>query len=261
MAEDDEGGWLVQRDRLVAILPLGATEQHGPHLPLSTDWIIAEAMAERAANRAAVPTRVLPVERIGYSPEHLSWSETRSLSYAKAIERWIAIGARLAEGGIRRLVLLNAHGGNAPLMTIAATELRVRHQMLAVATSWTRHGDPSALVGEDEKLFGIHGGRIETAVMLALRPDLVRMEKARYWISLQQEHVHGRELLRAYGPHAHGWAMEDLNREGVVGDAGEATAELGQRLIDDAVSGLAPLIEEVAAFDPPWFGTALTERD
>ena len=249
MAEGDEA------DRLVAILPLGATEQHGPHLPPETDWIIAEAMATRAAEQAVARTRVMPVERIGYSPEHLSWPETRSLPYAEAIERWVGIGVGLASEGIRRLVLLNAHGGNAPLMTIAATELRVRHGMLAVATSWTRHGDPASVVGREEKEFGIHGGLVETAVMLALRPDLVRMGEARRWESLQGNHARERQYLRAYGPHAHGWAMEDLNPEGVVGDARRATRELGYHLIDQAVAGLAALVEETAAFDPPWFGS------
>ena len=239
--------------RTVAILPLGATEQHGPHLTPDTDWIIAEAMAQRAAERANVDAVVLTTERIGYSPEHLAWPETVSLGYADAVERWVAIGRWLAAGGVRRLVLLNAHGGNAALMTVAATEMRVRHAMLCVATSWTRHGDPTALVGVPEKRHGIHAGLIETSIMLALRPDAVAMDRAEAFASLQQAHERERTLLRAYGPHAHGWAMEDLNPEGATGNAAEATAELGERLIEGAVGGLATLIGEVAAFDPPWF--------
>ena len=253
--DDAEGDRRSVDPRTVAILPLGATEQHGPHLPPETDWIIAEAMAGRAAAAVGdVPTRVLPVETVGYSPEHLAWPETRSLPYGEAVERWIGTGAALAEKGIRRLVLLNAHGGNAPLLTIVATELRVRHAVLCVATSWTRHGDPASLVGADEKRLGIHAGQIETSVMLALRPDLVRMDRAEAWPSLQARHEQGRRLLRAYGPHAHGWAIEDLNPAGAVGDARRATPELGEALIADAVGGLAALIRETAAFDPPWWG-------
>lgn len=240
--------------RPLAILPLGATEQHGPHLPPETDWIIAEAMAARTV--ALLPDlalEVLPVERVGYSPEHLAWAETRSLRYDEAVERWVGIGAALAERGARRLMLLNAHGGNAPLLTIVATELRVRHAMLCVATGWTRHGDPAVHVGADERRLGIHAGLIETSVMLALRPDLVDMARAAAWPSLQAVHEREHWLLRAYGPHAHGWAMEDLNPAGAVGDARGATAELGEALIADAAVGLAALARETVAFDPPWW--------
>ena len=239
--------------RTVAVLPLGATEQHGPHLPPGTDWIIAEAMAARAVAASGAPTRVLPVETVGYSPEHLAWPETRSLRYDEAVERWIGIGTALADEGVQRLLLLNAHGGNSPLLTIVATELRVRRAMLCVTTSWTRHGDPESHVGTAEKRLGIHAGLIETSVMLALRPDLVRVDAARDWPSLQTRHERERALLRAYGPHAHGWAMEDLNPAGAVGDARGATAALGEALIADAVAGLATLIAETAAFDPPWW--------
>ena len=238
--------------RTVAILPLGATEQHGPHLSPDTDWIMAEAMAARAAERARADVIVLPAERIGYSPEHLAWPETVSLGYADAIERWTAIGRWLRAGGVQRLLLLNAHGGNAPLASIVATELRARSSLLCVATSWTRHGDPTALVGVPEKAHGIHAGLIETSVMLALRPDLVAMDRAEAFGSLQRAHERERTLLRAYGPHAHGWLMEDLNPDGATGNARDATAALGERLIEGAVEGLATLIEETAAFDPPW---------
>ena len=242
--------------RTVAVLPLGATEQHGPHLSPDTDWIIADAIAERACAQTKVDTLLLPAERIGYSPEHLGWGATRTLGYGDAIERWCAFGAVLADRGVRRLLLLNAHGGNSPLMLIAATEMRVRQGLLCVTTSWTRHGDPAARVGTPEKVHGIHAGLIETSVMMALRPDLVRMDKAAVFASLQQAHARERALLRAYGPHAHGWVMEDLNPAGATGDATGADATLGEALIADSANGLARLIEETALFDPPWFDIA-----
>ena len=198
---------------------------------------------------------VLPVERVGYSPEHGAWPETRSLPFAEAIERWVATGEALADRGVGRLLLLNAHGGNAPLLTIVATELRVRRAMLCVATAWTRHSDPAALVGAEEKRLGIHAGLIETSVMLALRPDLVRMDRAGTWSSLQGRHERDHAFLRAYGPHAHGWLMGDLNPSGAVGDAAAATAGEGEALIAGAVAGLATLAREVALWEPPWFRT------
>lgn len=234
----------------IAVLPLGATEQHGPHLPPQTDWIIAEAVAARAKARAALlPLDVLPVEKVGYSIEHGDDPRTRSLSFDEAVRRWVGIGARLATAGTRKLVMLNAHGGNSPLMTVVATELRVRHAMLAVATSWTRFGFPPDLVSEEERALGIHGGFVETSVMLALRPDLVAMDKARSFPSAQARFRREFTHLRAYGPHAFGWMMRDLSPHGAVGDAAAASAAAGERLLDHAVEGLVHLLEDVNRFD------------
>lgn len=235
----------------IAVLPLGATEQHGPHLPPETDWIIAEAMAERLQSKvsAGFELQVLPVEKVGYSIEHGDAPGTRTLRYNEAIERWIGIGERLADEGCRRLVLLNAHGGNSPLMTVVTTELRVRRKMLAAATSWTRFGYPAEHVSPEEKAIGIHGGLIETSVMLALRPDLVRMEAAEDFASRQTEFVQNFRHLRAYGPHAFGWMMRDLSKAGVTGNAAAATGEAGEAIIEHSLKGLAELIDDVARFD------------
>lgn len=237
--------------RRIALLPLGATEQHGPHLPPETDSIIAGAIAERVAGRVAgeLDLDLLPVEETGYSIEHLDLGRTRSLGYGEAVERWIAIGTQLAENGIRRFVMLNAHGGNSPLTTVVATELRVRAAMLAVATSWTRFGYPDEFVSADEKAIGIHGGLVETSVMLALRPDLVDMGKARDFASRQSDFMRDFRHLRAYGPHAFGWRMSDLSVEGVAGNAAAATREAGEAILERAVGGIVELMRDVARFD------------
>ena len=235
----------------VAVLPLGATEQHGPHLPFETDTIIAEGVAARVAGLLPTGLQVdfLPVEPVGYSIEHMDVAGTRTLAFDEAVRRWIGIGEACHRQGCRRFVMLNAHGGNSPLMTIVATELRVRLDMLAVATSWTRFGYPADLVSAEEKALGIHGGFIETSVMLALRPDLVDMGKAREFTSMQA--VYEREFthLRAYGPHAFGWKMSDLSPEGVVGNAAAATALAGEAILDHAARGLVELLKDVARFD------------
>lgn len=240
-----------ERTDWIAVLPLGAHEGHGPHLPLETDTLIAEGIAGRLA--AVLPPHLkvtfLPAEPIGYSPEHLDVPGTRSLGYAEAIERWLGIAANLHSAGIRKLVLLNAHGGNSPLMTIVATEARLRFNMLAVATAWTRFGQPEGWIAPEDKAIDIHGGDIETSVMLALHPDRVRMDKAERFGSRQAEFAARFAHLRAYGPHAFGWKMSDLNPKGVAGDASAATAEKGERLIAHAVRGLVALLEDVAAFD------------
>ena len=235
----------------IVVLPLGATEQHGPHLPFETDTIIATGVADRA--RAMMPDGLrvtfLATEPVGYSIEHLDVAGTQTLGYTDAVERWIGIGAGAHDRGIRRFVMLNAHGGNSPLMTIVATELRVRLGMLAVATSWTRFGYPEGLVPERERALGIHGGFIETSVMLALRPDLVDMGKARDFPSRQAGFERDFRHLRAYGPHAFGWKMGDLSPDGVVGNAAAATADAGEAILDHAARGFVELLDDVARFD------------
>ena len=235
----------------IAVLPLGATEQHGPHLPFETDAIIAAGVAARAKALLAshLDVAFLPVEPVGYSIEHMDVAGTRTLQFDEAVRRWIGIGEECLARGIRRFVMLNAHGGNAPLMTVVATELRVRHAMLAVATSWTRFGYPPSFVSAREKALGIHGGLIETSVMLALRPDLVDMGRARDFPSAQEGFERDFTHLRAYGPHAFGWKMADLSPDGVTGNAAAATAAAGEAILDHAARGFAELLEDVARFD------------
>lgn len=235
----------------IAVLPLGAHEGHGPHLPLETDWLIADAIVDRliAALPADLPVTFLPTERIGYSPEHLDVEGTKSLAYDEAVERWLGIAADLSALGVRKFVMLNAHGGNSPLMTVVATEARIRYEMLAVATSWTRFGQPDGWIAPQEKAVDIHGGDIETSVMLAIHPQLVKRDKAANFPSRQTDFAGRFRHLRAYGPHAFGWKMSDLNPQGAAGNAAAATAERGERLLDHAITGLVELIEDVNAFD------------
>ena len=241
----------TQRGNWIAVLPLGAQEQHGPHLPPETDTIIAGGIAHRLIEvmPADLPVTVLPTEPIGYSVEHMDLGNTQSLTYDEAIERWIGIAENVWNRGIRKLVMLNAHGGNSPLMTIVATEARIRFDILAVATSWTRFGVPPQSISDREKAFGIHAGDIETSVMLALRPDLVDMSQASSFHTLQEDLYRDAQFLRAYGPHAFGWKMGDLNSAGAAGNAAAATAEKGQQLIEHSVSGLIALLRDVDAFD------------
>ncbi|OCO98105.1 MULTISPECIES: creatininase family protein [unclassified Ensifer] len=240
----------------IAVLPLGAHEQHGPHLPFETDTLIAGGIVERtiAALPTDLPATFLPVEPVGYSIEHMDVAGSRSLAYGEAVERWLGIAASLHEQGIRKFVMLNAHGGNSPLMTIVATEARVRFDILAVATSWTRFGQPDGWISPEDKALDIHGGDIETSVMLALNPDKVDMTKAGHFPSRQREFAARFKHLRAYGPHAFGWKMRDLNADGVAGDASVATAARGEMLIAHAVKGFLELLEDVRDFDPAELG-------
>lgn len=241
----------LDRSRWIAVLPLGAFEQHGPHLPPETDAIIAEGIVDHVISVLPdeLPATFLPVEPVGYSVEHVDFGNTKTLAWDEAVHRWLDIAGSLHAAGVRKFVMLNAHGGNSALMTIVATEARIRFGMLAVATSWTRFGLPPDTISTDEKAFGIHGGEIETSVMLALRPDLVDMGRADDFPSLQMELDREAAWLRAYGPHAFGWKMRDLNPLGATGNALAATAEKGQRLIDHAVNGFIDLLGDINDFD------------
>jgi creatinine amidohydrolase len=241
----------ADRSRWIAVLPLGAHEQHGPHLPFETDTLIADGIACRLAESLPehLPVTILKAEPVGYSIEHMDVAGTKTLSYSQAVERWLAIAEGLSRQRIRKFVMLNAHGGNSPLITIVATEARVRFGMLAVATSWTRFGLPEGLISPEDKAIDIHGGDIETSVMLALHPDRVDRTKAQAFPSRQSDFARRFRHLRAYGPHAFGWKMADLNADGVAGNAAAATAEKGERILAHAVRGIIELLEDVDAFD------------
>ncbi|KXG83895.1 creatininase family protein [Agrobacterium bohemicum] len=242
---------LHARNEIIAVLPLGAHEQHGPHLPFETDTLIAQGIVDRLKQALApsAPIHFLPTEPVGYSIEHMDVSGTKTLAFDEAVNRWLEIAEAQHIKGIRKFVMLNAHGGNSPLMIVVATEARVRFGMLAVATSWTRFGMPQGVMSPEEKAIDIHGGDIETSVMLALHPELVQMEKAENFASKQSQFAQDFKQLRAYGPHAFGWRMSDLNTQGVAGNAANATAEKGETIIAHAVAGLLELLEDVSAFD------------
>lgn len=244
-------GRLKNNNNSIAVLPLGAHEAHGPHLPFETDTLIAKAVVEKTLTLLPRHLKVifLPVEPVGYSLEHMRVKGTKTLRFDEAVKRWIKIGEQQFAQGIDKLVLLNAHGGNSPLMTIVATQLRARYPMLCVATSWTRFGLPAGLINEDEKALDIHAGFIETSVMLHIAPQLVNMEKAQNFSNFQARCICDYTYLRAYGRHQFGWLMQDINCDGAAGDASRANGQAGKALLDHAAQGFVALLEDVNRFD------------
>ncbi|EJF74336.1 creatininase family protein [Bartonella birtlesii] len=235
----------------LSLLPLGAHEYHGDHLPFETDWIIAESFAKALTlqTKEQFPIALLPVEKIGYSVEHMDIKGTKTLSFSDAIERWISIGENCYHKGIKRFLLLNAHGGNSPLMSIVITELRRRFSMLAVATSWSRFGLPQGFMEPSQQHLDIHGGFIETSLMLYLAPEKVHMEKAKNFHNKQADMIANYRYLRAYGPHAFGWKMQDLNTQGAAGNASEATPQAGEAIFAHILCGLRDLLEDINRFE------------
>jgi creatinine amidohydrolase len=234
----------------VAVLPLGAIEQHGPHLPVWVDSCINELLLDRALTAMPGTTSVLalPLQAVGKSNEHSAFAGTLSFSHETLVTMLLELGESIHNSGIRRLILLNSHGGQPQVMDIVARELRIRHTMLVVNAAWFNMGLPDNLFSAAECRHGIHGGEVETSLMLHLRPDLVDMSRARNFTSLGQEMEKGFELLTVEGRFGFGWQAQDLNPWGVCGNAAAADAGRGARLAAHLVQQFADLVGEVARF-------------
>ena len=167
--------------RWIAVLPLAATEQHGPHLPLDTDVMIAEAYLARVRELlpARIPATFLPVQPVGISTEHIDYPGTLTLPTDVALKSWMAIGESVARAGIRKLVMVTSHGGNSAAMTLVAQDLRAHHGHVRGHHGWSRFGAPDGLFSAEELRHGIHGGAVETSIMLARYPQAVRKRSDR----------------------------------------------------------------------------------
>ena len=237
----------------IAVLPVAAVEQHGPHLPVGVDTLIAEAYLARvrALLPAKSPALFLPVQAIGASDEHRAFAGTLTLSPQTALAAFIEIGASIFRAGIRKLVLINSHGGNITLIDLAARQLRLRHDMLVVHCSWGRFGYPEGLFSEAECTHGIHGGDIETSIMLAAWPDLVRREKVADFMPVTYAMERDLKFLRADFPAGFGWMTQDLHGSGAVGDASIASREKGEAALEHGARAFLALLDDVARFDLP----------
>ena len=235
----------------VAVLPLAAVEQHGPHLPLGTDALIMQAYLARVRQRLPVdlPVSFLPLQSIGHSDEHRAFPGTLTLSAETLLRVLAEIGASIHRAGLRKLVLINSHGGNSSVLELAARALRVEHRMLAVVTSWSRLGYPEGLFEPHEIEHGIHGGAIESAIMNAAFPLLVRMERADDFPSRAARYPAEFAQLRLVRPAALGWMAQDLNPEGAVGNAAAASAAQGVAALDHGAAAFVQLLDDVHRFD------------
>ncbi len=237
--------------RTVVVLPVGAVEQHGPHLPVRVDAAINAGILARALDLLAddADVLVLPPLPYGKSDEHLAFPGTLALSGETLRRVWLEIAASVKRAGARRLVFFNSHGGQMALMDIACRDIRIAHGMLAVACSWFRIADLGDLFPAAEIDHGIHGGDIETSVMLALHGDLVAMDRAEDFVPLTVEIEASGSSLTAEGKVGFGWQAQDLHPAGVCGNAAAATTEKGEAVIARAASAFARLIEDAGRFD------------
>ena len=235
----------------VAVLPVAATEQHGPHLPLSVDQTLVDGVIAAALSRLPAQASVLflPTQQVGYSPEHSNFPGTLTLSSVTVIASWIELGECVARAGVKKLLLLNSHGGQVSLMDIVARELRTRCKLIVYSCSWWNLplGDAvNGLFSAQEHRFGVHAGEIETSMMLALRPQHVDMAQARDFKSSSQERAAKYPILGNGSSAKLGWQMQDYNTQGAAGNAAAATAEKGRAVLDAAGGQLVLLLHELS---------------
>ncbi|HEX9463141.1 MAG TPA: creatininase family protein [Alphaproteobacteria bacterium] len=236
--------------RVIAILPVAAIEQHGPHLPVEVDARINEGVLSRAMELmpAELPVTVLPAMPVGKSNEHTAFPGTLSLSAETLIRLWTEIGDSVARAKIRKLVLFNSHGGQPQVADIVARDLRVRHGMFVVTAHSYALGKPPGMFPDDELKHGIHGGTVETSIMLHLRRELVKMDKARDFVPLSVKMESEYEMLTPEGKVGFGWQTQDLNPDGACGNAAAADAARGAKLVDHYAQRLVQLLREIDRF-------------
>jgi creatinine amidohydrolase len=240
----DTGAW-------IAVLPIAAVEQHGPHLPVGVDAMIMQGCLERVLARLPddLPATFLPLQAIGKSNEHIAYPGTLTLCAETAMRSWIEIGESVARAGLRKLVIVNSHGGNAAVMEIVARELRVRRAMLVAFTSWSQFGQPDGVFPADEIRLGIHAGEVETSLMLALRPDLVEIDRLEDFRPATHEMETKFRHLRTGRPAGFGWMSQDLHEAGAAGNAAAATPDKGRASADFAAEAFVEFLRDVHAFD------------
>ncbi len=238
----------------IAVLPVAATEQHGPHLPLCVDTALVDGVVAAALPKLAPELKVLflPTQAVGLSPEHAAFPGTLTLKSETILRLWTDIGESVAAAGIRKFLLFNSHGGQVSVMDLVARDLRSRLGMLVYSASWfslplvdAKGQDVNALFSADEHRFGIHGGDIETSMMMALKPGLVDMTQARDFSSSAQERASHFDILGNGRSAKLGWQMQDYNPAGAVGNASAASAVKGRAVLEAAGLGLARLLAEM----------------
>lgn len=243
-------GAILTEDSIL-VLPLGATEHHGPHLPLTTDALVADAVSTAAVQRAVdigLDVWQLPTLSITKSDEH-SWAPgTLWLTPETLLSTLVDIGRSITQTPARTLVFLNAHGGNVALLNVALRELRRRFGLRTFFVPAVNAHAPSSGEGLPGELgLGIHAGYTETSIVMHLRPDLV--DETLFERNVP-EHIAGFAHLGFKGKQAtFGWLSNDFGPGGVVGDPTGASAESGARLFASSVEFVVETLEEISRFD------------
>lgn len=240
----------LDMSKVVAVLPVAAVEQHGPHLPVRVDSAINAGIMDRVAERLPddLPVLILPMQPVGKSVEHLEYPGTLTLSYETLARVWFEIGQSVWRAGCRKIVFANSHGGQPQVMEIVCRQLRVELGMFAVSAGATANTDLSGLFSASEMQHGIHGGEYETSAMLALHPELIEMQYADDFESASVEMARAGKILTPEGAIGYGWQTQDLHPSGACGNAAAADAKRGETSLDRSADRFVDLLREVADF-------------
>ena len=243
---------------VVAVLPVAATEQHGPHLPLKVDSAIVDGVIQAAV--AHLPSNAkalfLPTQAVGFSPEHARFAGTLTLKAETVLRVWTELAESVAATGVRKLLIFNAHGGQANLMDLVARDLRARLDMMVFSVNWyalpltdPQGEDLSGLFSAQEQRFGVHAGDLETSMMLAIDPQHVTMAAASNFPSNAEIRANNFEILGNGKTAKFAWQMQDYNPDGAAGNAAAATVEKGNKVLEATGRSLAALVSEIERLD------------
>lgn len=240
----------LDKEEGVVILPIGAVEQHGPHLPTLTDTLIVTHLLDAALTRLPADARAwaLPSLNYGKSNEHIGFPGTISLSNATLNAVLHDIAANVAAAGFRRLALINGHGGNVAVLEAAARDIRAATGLLCFCIQPAFLVEPPFAISDQERRLGFHAGEIETSLVLAIAPDLVHMDQA---LAHYADFPDSGAPLFFFGPTMTAWLSRDWSESGVFGDATLGTAEKGRALIESTVERLAALLTTISRFELP----------
>jgi creatinine amidohydrolase len=248
---------MPDKANVVLLQPVGAIEQHGPHLPLIVDAAIGVAVLGKALEKLnpEIPAYALPPLYYGKSNEHWHFPGTITLSAQTLIATLTEVAESIYRAGFRKLVLLNSHGGQPQVMEIVARDLHQQHEdfMVFPLFTWRVPHCAGEFLSSKEKELGIHAGDAETSLMLSVLPNQVQMQKA------VAEYPHGlpeESLLSMEGKLPFAWTTRDLSQSGVLGDPTVATKEKGDRLLDSVSDGWVQVIQDIYKFQQPsaWKG-------
>jgi creatinine amidohydrolase len=243
---------MPDKENVVIIQPVGAIEQHGPHLPIIVDSAIAVSVIGKALSKLDpdVPAYALPPLYYGKSNEHWHFPGTITLSAQTLLAVLTEMAESIYRAGFRKLVLMNAHGGQPQVMEIVARDIHQKYEDFLVFPlfTWRVPHIAKELLTQKELEYGIHAGDAETSLLLSILPEQVKMERA------VAEYPHGLpedSLLSMEGKLPFAWVTRDLTKSGVLGDATVATKEKGDRLLESVSDGWVQVIKDIYKFHQP----------
>jgi creatinine amidohydrolase len=246
---------MPDKENVVIIQPVGAIEQHGPHLPLIVDaaigvGVLGKALAKLDSN---IPAYALPSINYGKSNEHWHFPGTITLSTETLTAIIMEVGESIYRAGFRKLVLMNSHGGQPQVMQMAARDLHVKYGDFSVFPlfTWRVPNITKELLTPKEAKLGMHAGDAETSLMLALLPEQVKLDKVVAEYPPEQPQS---TLLSWEGQLPVAWVTKDISKSGVIGDATTATKEKGDRILESLCDGWVQVILDIYHFQPPQIG-------